>query len=77
MPGPDVRVDLGCAVVEDTVRFWQRRTSERVSAEDAAECIRNVAEFFRLVSRWDAADEPQGPGNEFATQENAPEGITR
>jgi len=41
-------------VVEDTRRFWQARTGERVSDEDAREAVRNVTAFFDLLARWDA-----------------------
>lgn len=60
-----------------TQRYWQERAGECVSAEDAAESIRNVSEFFGLLKRWDAADQRQGTGDEVAAQENAPEAIER
>ncbi|MCE5239794.1 hypothetical protein LLH23_15105 [bacterium] len=46
---------LSPEVVADTRRFWQERTGEAVSEEDAREIIRNLAGFFDLLHEWDQA----------------------
>ena len=75
MPAPDTRDGFDASVVRGTQEHWEARTGECVSAEDAAESIRNVSEFFRLLVRWDAADQQQGTGDETTPDESAREGI--
>lgn len=38
---------------EETCQFWQERTGESVSVDDAAQAIINVAAVFDLLAKWD------------------------
>ena len=38
---------------ERTLDFWQARTSQKLTAEDAREMAANVSGFFRLLATWD------------------------
>ncbi len=42
-------------------RFWEERTGEQVSDEDAREAVRSIAAFFDLLAEWDGAEEEQEP----------------
>ena len=44
---------LSPEMTETTQRFWEKRTGEPVSEEDARETIRNVVGFFDLLDQWD------------------------
>lgn len=44
---------LSGELAAETQRFWQARTGEHLSEEDAREAIRNIAAFFDLLARWD------------------------
>jgi hypothetical protein len=47
----------GVPLLEDTIRFWQPRTSRRLTQEDARQMVENVTGFFAVLQRWsDAAD---------------------
>jgi hypothetical protein len=42
------------SVVEQTLLFWQRRTSKNFSAEEAREMVESVAGFFSQLAAWEA-----------------------
>lgn len=44
---------LPAAFLDDTRRFWQVRTGEHVSDQDAREAVGNVAALFDLLAGWD------------------------
>jgi len=44
---------LSREAVAETQCFWQERTGEALSDEDAREAIRNVSAFFDLLHEWD------------------------
>ena len=44
---------LSSEVVRETARFWEARTGQHVTDEDAREAIRNTASFFDLLASWD------------------------
>ena len=44
---------LSADVVQETARFWEARTGQHVTDEDAREAIRNTASFFDLLASWD------------------------
>ncbi len=51
--------------LEETLQFWQQRTSRQLTHEDARQMVENVAGFFTTLQRWSAeADarrsEPEG-----------------
>jgi hypothetical protein len=44
---------------EDTLAFWQPRSSKKLSREDAREMIENLTGFFRVLSSWDEIESSQ------------------
>jgi hypothetical protein len=40
-------------IIAQTISFWQERTEQPVSSEDARQMIANVAGFFHLLAEWD------------------------
>jgi hypothetical protein len=42
--------------VKQTLLFWQRRTSKKLSVEDARQMSESVAGFFSQLDAWDAAE---------------------
>ena len=44
--------------LDETRRFWQSRTSRRLSREDAREISSNITGFFQVLLEWDAAELP-------------------
>jgi hypothetical protein len=52
---------------ERTLDFWQPRSSQKLTAEDAREMTANVSGFFRLLAAWDRErqqEEQTRPGNQ-------------
>jgi hypothetical protein len=47
-------------IISHTRRFWAERTGKPVSADDAAESIRNVSSLFDLLASWVEADSCEG-----------------
>lgn len=41
--------------IERTREVWQQHSESQVSAEDAREIVENVAGFFTLLAKWEAA----------------------
>ncbi len=50
---------LSDELIETTRRFWEERTGEPVSEDDAREAVRNVGKLFDLLSRWDEAEQSE------------------
>lgn len=51
--------------IEETLQFWQQRTSRPLTHEDARQMVENVTGFFTTLQRWSVeADacrsEPEG-----------------
>jgi len=44
-------------LIDRTLEFWQARFSQTLTREDARDIIENVTGFFRVLLKWDAADE--------------------
>ena len=42
-------------LLEETIRFWQPRSSRTLTAEDARQMVENVTGFFSTLQRWSAA----------------------
>ena len=42
--------------VDETLAFWQPRSSSKLSRGDAHEIIHNVTNYFAVLSRWDDAE---------------------
>lgn len=47
---------LSAEAIAVTQRFWEERTGERVSKDEAGEAIGSVAALFDLLASWDDAD---------------------
>jgi hypothetical protein len=50
--------------LEATQRFWEERTGEHLSDEDAREAIRNVSAFIDLLASWERANSTGAPAPE-------------
>jgi hypothetical protein len=45
------------AVLDDTMTFWQQRSSRTLTVEDARQALENISGFFATLQRWaDAAE---------------------
>lgn len=44
-------------LIARTLGFWQGRSSQTLTREDARDIIENVSGFFRVLQKWDAADQ--------------------
>jgi hypothetical protein len=42
--------------LDQTVTFWQPRTSQKLTREDGRQMLENVAAFFRILLEWEAAE---------------------
>jgi hypothetical protein len=42
-------------LLEETIRFWQPRTSRPLSPEDARQMVENATGFFTILQGWSAA----------------------
>lgn len=51
-------------VIDETRRFWEASTGEKLTDEDAREAIRNIIAFLDLLAEWEmkAAAEEAPPG---------------
>lgn len=52
------------AVLDDTMKFWQPRTSRQLTAEDARQALENISGFFATLQRWADAAESSSPETE-------------
>lgn len=44
-------------LIDRTLEFWQARSSDKLTREDAREIIENVTGFFRVLQKWQVADQ--------------------
>jgi hypothetical protein len=42
-------------LLEETIQFWQQRTSRPLTHEDARQMVENVTGFFTTLQHWYAA----------------------
>ena len=42
-------------LLEETIRFWQQRTSRLLTPEDARQMVENVTGFFTILEGWSVA----------------------
>ena len=42
-------------LLEETIRFWQPRTSRPLTPEDARQMVENVTGFFTVLKSWSVA----------------------
>jgi hypothetical protein len=42
-------------LLEETIRFWQPRTSRALTHEDARQMVENVTGFFTVLKSWSVA----------------------
>ena len=42
-------------LLEETIRFWQPRTSRLLTPEDARQMVENVTGFFTILEGWSVA----------------------
>jgi len=41
-------------VIQETLEFWQKRTTRRLTEKDAEEIVENLTDFLILILEWDA-----------------------
>ena len=48
--------------IRETREFWEKRTGQSITDEDAREIIANVTGFFKVIAKWDsrAKEKKQG-----------------
>lgn len=44
-------------LIARTLGFWQDRSPQTLTREDAREIIENVSGFFRVLQKWDSGDQ--------------------
>jgi hypothetical protein len=44
-------------LVDRTLEFWQARSSQKLTREDAREIIENVTGFFQVLKKWQVVDQ--------------------
>ena len=44
-------------LIDCTLEFWQARSPQTLTREDAREIIENVTGFFRVLQRWEITDQ--------------------
>jgi hypothetical protein len=44
-------------LIDQTLEFWQARSSKTLTREDARQMIENVTGFFQLLQEWQLADQ--------------------
>jgi hypothetical protein len=42
--------------LDQTVAFWQSRTSRKLTGEDGRQIVENITAFFRTLLEWEAAE---------------------
>ena len=52
------------AFIEETRDFWQQRTGEPVSHEDAREAVQNASAFIELLAEWERAEGDSESGDD-------------
>ena len=40
--------------IQETREFWEKRTGQPVTDEDAREIIANITGFFKVIAKWDS-----------------------
>ena len=40
--------------LKETREFWEKRTGQPVTDEDAREIIANITGFFKVIAKWDS-----------------------
>jgi len=40
--------------IKETREFWEKRTGQPVTDEDAREIIVNITGFFKVIAKWDS-----------------------
>lgn len=53
---------------QETCRFWEERTGDQVSMDDAAQAIANVTAFFDLLAKWDRQSHESEKGEHYCNE---------
>jgi hypothetical protein len=51
-------------LIQQTLDFWQPRTPQTLTPEDARQIVENISGFFRILLEWESAERP--PANTAA-----------
>ncbi len=41
-------------IIKETCEFWESRTGQSLTDEDAREIIENITGFFKIIAKWDS-----------------------
>jgi Lon protease-like protein len=59
--------------LDQTVAFWQLRTSQELTHEEGRQIVEHVSAFFRTLLEWEAAERKSATA--AAEQESAPASL--
>jgi hypothetical protein len=59
--------------LEQTVDFWQPRTSQKLTREEGRQIIENVTAFFQILLEWETAELKSATA--AAEQESVPSSL--
>lgn len=54
---PEETEHLNLESLERILEFWQKRTDRKLTMEDARQIRENLVDVFRLLKKWDEADD--------------------
>ena len=46
-------------LIESTLSFWQARTVNKMTREDARQIVYNISGFFQILAEWETASRTQ------------------
>ena len=55
--------------IQETLNFWQPRTSRKLTEEDARQIIESTSGFLRILSEWRRAEIAKREGGESPEQD--------
>lgn len=57
---PHAHVPRSSSIDDETIAFWQRRTTRTLREKDARQIITNAAAFFTILREWQSREERAG-----------------
>lgn len=51
--------------IDETLEFWQSRTTRKLNREDAREIIENISGFFKTLIEWEAKENQENLFTDF------------
>jgi hypothetical protein len=62
-------------LIDQTLEFWQARSSKTLTREDAREIIENVTGFFQILQEWQLADRLSATKTHLTAMHNLPQSL--